>query len=299
MNIALIYFSGTGNTAMLADMLKKHFTSKSAKVDLLNVDDYLTDGSVPDLSAYDALGIGYPIHAFSVPLPVLQWLLRLPESNGQKAFIFKTAGEPFPPNNSSSLRLIRVLNRKGYEVIFERHFLMPYNIMFRYPDALVKQMVLTCDKLAEGMVNQILAGNSERIKAGLYARTIGLLARHLKDYGVMLNGVFFRANPKKCTLCMRCVRDCPVNNIKRKDDSIRFGWKCMLCMRCVMGCPENAISISILSGWVLHGYYNFQRILNDDTVNPVYVDENTKGYFKLFRKYYRWAAERIETELNK
>ena len=71
----------------------------------------------------------------------------------------------------------------------------------------------------------------------------------------------------------------------------------MLCMRCVMGCPENAISISILSGWVLHGYYDFQRILNDDTINPVFVDEHTKGYFKTFRKYYRWAAERISKEI--
>ncbi len=297
MHVALIYFSGTGNTAMVAGMIQKHFASSGSTADMINADDYLTSDGVPDLSVYDLIGIGYPIHAFSVPLPFLRWLFRLPESGGQRVFIFKSAGEPFPPNNSSSLRLIRILTQKGYHVVFERHFLMPYNIMFRYPDALVKQMVLTNDKLAEGMMNQILSGSSYRTKAGLYARTIGFLARHIKDYGVMLNGACFRANPKKCTLCMRCVHDCPVNNIRRKDASIRFGWRCMLCMRCVMGCPENAISISILSGWVLHGYYDFQRILNDESISPVYVDDHTKGYFKTFRKYYRWAAERISEEI--
>ena len=197
MHVALIYFSGTGNTAMVAEMIQRHFASNKAAVDMINADEYLTDNSVPDLSGYDLIGIGYPIHAFSVPLPFLRWLLRLPEAAGQRVFIFKSAGEPFPPNNSSSLRLIRILTRKGYQVVFERHFLMPYNIMFRYPDALVKQMVLTNDQLALGMVNQISAGNTYRTKAGPYARIIGFLARHIKDYGVMLNGACFRANPKK------------------------------------------------------------------------------------------------------
>lgn len=296
MKIALIYFSGTGNTAMLTEMLKKHMDALGAKVEIINADAWIGGGTAPDLTDFDYVGIGYPIHAFSVPLPFLRCLKQLPQSRGQRVFIYKTAGEPFPPNRASSLRLIRILKKMGYLIVFERHFLMPYNIVFRYPDSLVKQMVLTNEKLSQGMAKQILSGKTEYIQAGLFPRIICGWTRFLENYGIMLNGVFFHANRHKCTRCMRCIQDCPVNNIKQKKSRIRFGWRCMLCMRCVMGCPEGAITIGILSGWILRGYYDFQRILNDDSISETYVNAHTRGYFRAFQKYYRWAAERIKEE---
>ncbi len=294
--IGLFTFSGTGNTAMVADMLKSAFAEKGATVENYNIEKIQRDGERPDMASFDYIGIGYPIHAFNEPPIVTRWIKALSKSSGQKSFIFKTAGEPFFANNVSSCRMIHLLKQKGYRNIFERHFLMPYNIMFRYPDGLVKQMVLTSEKLANHMAGAILAGEIHIQDYSLYTRINGMVFRFLKNYGVALNGKFFHIS-KKCTHCMKCVRECPVQNIHYDGRKFRFGWKCMLCMRCAMRCPAGAVKMSVLTPWVLVGEYDFKRIMADPRIGGDFVNKKTRGYFRLFRKYFEWADE--ETAISK
>jgi len=294
--IALFSLSGTGNTFMVSSMLKTHFEDLDVETDEFRIEDYTTGETIPDISDYAFIGIGYPVHAFSAPPPVHWFISALPKVEDKKFFIFKTSGEPFRPNNASSCALVRKLKRKGYDFVFERHFLMPYNIMFRYPDPLVKQMVQMNEPLSKGMVKCIISGDRKYIKTTIHHRVFAVILRYIKDYGVKLNGKAFHAN-KTCTMCMVCAKNCPQKNIYRKNNKIKFGWRCILCMRCVMLCPESAISIGILTPWVLHGPYEFDRIMEDKSISNSHVNENTKGYFKLFRKYYAWANRTIEDEL--
>jgi len=41
--------------------------------------------------------------------------------------------------------------------------------------------------------------------------------------------------------------------------------------------------------WRVNGAYDFARILADPEISSDYINAQTKGYFKLFRKYYRNA----------
>lgn len=294
--IALFCLSGTGNTLMLSSMLNKFFSESGMDIDSYRIEDYIKNGDIPNISDYDMIGIGYPIHAFNVPMPLLNSIRKFPYIQGKKVFIFKSSGEPFAPNNSSSYMLCHLLSNKGYNIIFERHFLMPYNIMFRYPESLVKQMVLTNELLAEGMVKSILKGRICTFNYKLRQRAFSFALRYVLHYGTIINGKLFRAN-KNCSNCGKCINDCPVKNITEKNGRIKFGWKCFLCMRCVFRCPNNAIHIGLLDLWALRGEYEFERILTDESISSSYVNENTKSYFRLFRKYYREADNIISEEL--
>ncbi len=294
--IGLFTFSGTGHTAKIAEMLSRAFIENGVECTRYNIETItLGKQAMPDMAAFEYIGLGYPIHAFNEPPVVTQFIKALPHSSGQKTFIYKSAGEPFFANNVSSQRMIHLLQKKGYTNVFERHFLMPYNIMFRYPDELVKQMVLTAEKLSRHMAGAILNGQIHIQDFSLYARANGILFRFFKNYGVALNGKFFFVN-KKCTHCMKCVRECPVKNITYDGKRFHFGWKCMLCMRCAMFCPVDALKMSVLTPWVLNGEYEFGRIMADSEISGDYVNEATKGYFRLFRGYFEWAEEEIKTD---
>ena len=54
MKAAVVYWSGTGNTAAMADLVLEGMRSAGAQAELIEC------GSVADLSAYDAIAFGCP-----------------------------------------------------------------------------------------------------------------------------------------------------------------------------------------------------------------------------------------------
>ena len=54
MKTAVVYWSGTGNTAAMAELVREGMQSAGAQADLLEC------GAVTDLSAYDAIAFGCP-----------------------------------------------------------------------------------------------------------------------------------------------------------------------------------------------------------------------------------------------
>ena len=62
-SIAIVYFSGTGNTKALTKVLGKEL-SQNATVSIFKVEDILKQKKSFDVSEYEVLGLGYPIHGF-------------------------------------------------------------------------------------------------------------------------------------------------------------------------------------------------------------------------------------------
>ena len=44
-----------------------------------------------------------------------------------------------------------------------------------------------------------------------------------------------------CTLCGKCVKNCPAENITIENGKISFGNKCVVCQACYHRCPNQAI----------------------------------------------------------
>lgn len=283
--IGIFAFSGTGNTQIVVDNISNELDEKGKDIvqyrieDSFNINEHITIGKM------DVLIIGYPVYAYNAPKIVADFVKRLPQSNDQKVYLFKTSGEPFRFNNYSSYYLIRLLNQKGYKVMLELHILMPYNIIFRYEDSLAKQMYIIMKKRIKILVEDIISEKCQPIKVSLFGRFMSFLFR-IQWPGARFNGLLYTIRKKKCIFCMKCIKDCPTKNITIKNNSIRFNSHCIMCMRCVQNCPADAIKIGLIQPWAINGPYNYNRILGDERVEVAFVNKHTKGYFKLFRKYF-------------
>src|SRR5574344_1243515 len=189
----LFYFSGTGTTKRCASLLAQHLSAQGYESETYEMS--LPLKPVPDFSSYDLFGFGYPIHAFNVPLTFLKFVKKnIPQGN-KPFFIFKVSGEPYHLNDASSCKLYRLLKHKGYRFLMEKHFLMPYNIIFRYPDPMAKQMALYLDALTEYLALRLAKGERERPHYPLSKRFFSLLFR-IEWLAPAVNAWFVRVNPK-------------------------------------------------------------------------------------------------------
>ena len=107
-------FSGTGNTFAAGEMLKQSLSAYSIDLDLYKITN--DRKNIPDPNDYDLAFFAYPIHAFNSPQFFLRFVKQIPalrpENAHMPAYIFKTSGEPFRPNNASSFSLCRILRKK-------------------------------------------------------------------------------------------------------------------------------------------------------------------------------------------
>ncbi|MDD4291255.1 MAG: EFR1 family ferrodoxin [Clostridia bacterium] len=286
MKKALIYvFSGTGNTVLAANMIAADLEKVGYCCKLVRITrDY--DDSI-DINEYDLIAVGYPIHAFNAPQIVKKYIRKLPVAREKKrAFIFKTSGEPFSPNNASSATIVRMLRRRNIEVLTDTHMLMPYNIMFRYKDGLAKQMYLHTEGMCELIVKRITSNEQFKpLRYNVFTKLFAYILR-IQWFGAWINGPLFFSKKKLCNGCGKCVELCPAKNISLKDGRAKFHMHCTMCMGCSMGCPQDAIRPGFLTPWKVNGNYPFEKLLADNELPEVFVTKNTKGYFKLFNDYY-------------
>jgi ferredoxin/flavodoxin len=284
---AIIYtFSGTGNTFTAAEMIKKDLEREGVKTNIYRV--HRPFGDVPPPGNYDFIGFGYPVHAFNCPQIFYRFVKSLPSAPGKKAFLFKTSGEPFRLNDASSYKLIKELRKKGLDPVLEQHLLMPYNIVFRYKDSLVKQMYQYTGALCALLVKRLLAGERGIPRYRLLHKAVSLIFR-IQWPGARLNGRLYSVGRKKCSKCMLCVKSCPSGNIGFENGRFRFDFSCAMCMRCAMYCPENAVNIGLLRFWKVNGTYDFCGIAGNPEIPSDFIGAGTRGYFRLFRNYYRNA----------
>ena len=156
-SFGIFYFSGTGNTKTVTYLLSEELQKKGYHVEVYAIDEILKTKNNPSLQSYDIVGFGYPVHAFNAPSIFFEYLRALPVGNQKKTFVFKTSGDPWMNGGSTAL-VRKVLQRKGYEVCYERLFVMPSNVLIRYRDPLIKQLYMTAARHVKTMTHDILIG---------------------------------------------------------------------------------------------------------------------------------------------
>lgn len=288
----IYYFTGTGNTRMAAMYIQSFLIKNDYQTTLFEI--RLPLPSLPDPNEYDVSGFGYPVHAFNPPLLFLQTIKRLPKLIASKpAFIFKTAGEPFFLNNASSWSVMLSLRKKGFSILMDRHLLMPYNIVYRYNDRLAKQMVIHTRLMAKVIVHNVI--RNIQTKRIIYPWTwVVMLFMRIQWVGGRINGPLFHVKKNLCIQCGTCGRVCPSNNVTFQKGFPTFGNNCSMCMGCTMNCPTDAIRPGLISFIRVNGPYPFEKFLQDDTIRDGFINEQTKGYYRTFRKYYA----KTYTEIN-
>lgn len=287
--IGIFYFSGTGNTEIVAYLLNKSYQQKQIKVELFRIDDLVNHNKQVDVNKFDMIGIGHPVLGFGASSMMDRFVEMLPARGGKKTFVFKTASSHHYINHGASDAVIQGMEQKGYTVFHNSIVAMPCNWFMKYDDRMNKQLYKAAVMKVEKIANETANEQQQRLRINPILSKILRFINYLEE---QKGAKFFSQGlitSEKCTMCKKCVRDCPRNNISEVQGKICFGSNCLWCMRCIYSCPSNAIEAANLPSCVLKPYtggFNIHKILNDPTIEGNYVTKKSKGYYKHFIKYF-------------
>lgn len=291
MKCLLIYFTGTFNTRYTSKILKEKFEKVGDEVDLYEIDPLKLERL--DLSRYDIVGLGYPIYGYNAPWPFLKFIRYQKFPRGIRTFIYKNSGETEKVNDASSLFVWRKLKRSKAIIENEYHFMMPYNIHFRFEEELVKEILDMDEKLYEILLYEI-KNQIPNIKRYKLWHKIVTRVVSIQFIGGDINSFFYKVKKDKCIDCNLCIKQCPTQNIYRNEKGqIKFHHNCLMCMRCSFFCPTAAIDIGILQGWKVNGRYDFEKIRKMNLEKPV-ITQNTQGFFKCYIDTYNYINSRYK-----
>ncbi len=242
--IALKYFSGTGNSLRVLEICSVVFKEKDYDTALSSI----TDCGNDDYSNAELIGFCFPVYAFSLPRICMRFLKSLPRSENRKnAFLLVTAGAP----DESGFALVKgrkILEKKGYSVIYSDVINMPSNwITFDNPPEkdLADKIIKKGQEKARDIACNIMNGNFYHHEFNVPERM-----NYLKMYfeyisfhymGIHQMWKMFIVN-SSCSSCGSCEKLCPTKSITLKDGVPCWNSSCEQCMRCVNFCPKHAIS---------------------------------------------------------
>ena len=292
MKVLLVYFTGTYNTRYLTDRITDDFISCGHQVDRVEIN---KDTPIADTNGYDVIGFSYPIYGFNTPLAFDKYLKKLKFNQGQKYFIYKNSGETLAMNNASSRGILRLMKRRKAVFVGEYHFVMPYNIHFKYDDDFVKEILIKDQKLAKIMVYNLEHGIVKELKSKFLYNFGAFFVGIVKIAG-NVNSFLYKVDKDKCVKCMKCVHTCPEKNIYLKDGKIKFHHHCDMCMRCSFFCPTDAIKIGFLDwwGWRVNGDYKLKNLASEPAPEKPYITEESQGFYKCFIKTFKDIDEEYQ-----
>lgn len=271
-------FSGTGNTEAVCRALAAEWAKCGIETDYVRLK---SGQETPDPRGYDRVAVGYPVHAFNAPAPVLQLLKSWPRAQGTAVYFVKTSGEPVRLNDCSCAKPAAILQKRGYKVAGEYHYVMPYNIIFRHSDGMAARMWQAAARRIPHDARAMAEGTFTPWPHGPFKRAFSFLLR-IEQAAMPHIGRHFRAD-ERCVGCGKCARICPQGNIRMENGRPVFGKSCAGCMACAFYCPTDAVRLGILNGWRVNGAYAFGG-------EPATDEEICRYCNKAYRRYFA-AAE--------
>ena len=237
MKIALFFFSGTGNTRWVAEILNKHL-SQNTTVDLFDLEKEFEF----DHHDYDKFIVAHPVYGAHVPRFVIERVDELIPGN-KKLTVIATFGYVNALGYFAEKKMLgRDIDAYFNVKMFNNISTPRLKTSIKAPDkrlgkkagieAKIKNMsdlIMHGKKRIQGIGPQLIVGIKLRktFQPGLQA--------HYQTLGVDLDC---------CTHCGRCVRECPTHSIFEENGKYRFEATCTACMRCYNFCPVNAITIN-------------------------------------------------------
>lgn len=241
--VLLLYFSQTGSTQKLCEIVAAELSTAGHTVTTADIGDSLE----ADNESFDVIGIGSPTFFYRLPSNVSDFIRRLPPLTGKDAFYLLSYGTAI---GGAERQLYRLLKRKGarikgFEASSGRDYWYGYiqrGILFA-PNGPRKDEVERMKEFAGALSARLGTRDAVAVPE---RRKLGIIHR-LERFAVnrvLINFVyslFFHAKDKLCTGCGRCVRECPVQNIYMDGSKPSWGRNCLFCLRCAVICPEEAV----------------------------------------------------------
>lgn len=221
-----IYFSPSGSTKKITNIITEGFTCEKKRYDLLE------KGVLNNLefASDDVIIVGMPVFGGRIPNICVEMLRGI---HGNKTSAIAVVSYGNRDYEDALLELQELLEKKGFIVIGAGAFIARHSIFNKIaserPD---NNDIIGIEKFSLDCVNKI-----EMIPNN-YSQKLNIKGNHpYKVYNVI---PLIPTGDSECNNCGLCVKICPVNAISSESPRETNEKRCISCTSCISVCPQKA-----------------------------------------------------------
>lgn len=236
-NGMILYFTGTGNTKYVADVLAEELNDNT-----VSLNDVIKNNKQLKFSSDKPFIVAAPVYAWRLPKKIEELIKKAEFSGSDKIYFIVTMGAQ---SGNAYKYCKKLCNNKNLKFMGFYGIPMPdnYVIASKMPDkSAAEQKIKTAEIKIREIAKKIKSGWEimKDDKSALDALYSGLINPVFNKFAVTSNEYNVS---EECICCGECVKLCPTNNISMKDGKPVFGTNCMSCYACIHRCPKMAINI--------------------------------------------------------
>ncbi len=232
----ILYFTGTGNSAYIANRLGKLLDDE-----VVSINDHLQNDVKPVTYASEKpLIFVTPTYAWRMPLIVEKFIQKSGFSGNRQAYFILNCGDAVA---NAEAPIHDLCDQKHFEFMGFAKVVMPENYiaLFRCPEpGEAKEIIRAADTRIEELARYI----SHDLPFPPHPPRAKFLTSIINPffYKFIVKDKHFFATDA-CISCNKCVELCPLNNItlEGKDQKPVWHGNCTHCMACISACPTEAI----------------------------------------------------------
>ncbi|HEX3046158.1 MAG TPA: EFR1 family ferrodoxin [Bacillota bacterium] len=245
MGTTLFYFTGTGNSLMVA----RDLADELGGAKLISIARAIQK---PEIDLMDeCIGFVFPVYFADLPLMVREFIGKLQFNSTQYVFAIVNCGAIA---GNALYRVSELLGKQGIELAAGFQLALPdnYIVKFNAPAASTQEKQFKREKLK---VKEIAAAIKAKQRLGIegvpfnfiirclipvYNRVFGIETDSKRAAKIHHDAGNFRVDDR-CNSCNRCQSVCPVGNIKMESGKPKWQGHCEQCLACIHWCPQQAI----------------------------------------------------------
>lgn len=261
--VLVAYFSGTGGVKRVANAFEEILVKKNCEVIMHSMDisefNNYKDKYNDIVKELHLIIVLYAVYAFGAPKPVDTWVENLPQANKLPVIVISVSGGgEIWPNTSCRVATIKGIEKKGYDVVYEKMMAMPANMLCKVNDDLVMHLINAIPINVNKILDDVFKGKRRRSRFKISTRILTPLTNVEKNSSRKFSKELIAE--EGCTGCGWCSTNCPMGNIEFKDNKPRFNDNCIICLRCYYGCPNKAIHNEKAKGILFKEGFDIKKV---------------------------------------
>ena len=231
----ILYFSGTGNSRFVAEMV-----ASICEDDAVSMNTFIKEHKAGSFTSDKPYVFVSPVYVSAIPRTVEKFIEESVFSGSRDAYFIMTCAGGM---GGCPAYAEKICEKKGFKCKGTCQIVMPQNylVFFNTKDEetngkIIDDAVPSIKKYAE----LIKSGSSfpdSGMKKWEYVSTEMILGMYYKWF--MKDKKFYAG--ESCISCGKCVQVCPLDNIRLENGKPEWTGNCTHCMACINSCPKSAI----------------------------------------------------------
>jgi len=273
LKIPIIYFSASGNTKYIAQLIKNGLKFAKLEPELVPINSIKKKNY--NLNEIEVFGIGAPVYVMAFTPNVIEWVQSLPIAIKKTRFFLFDTNAGMPGNAIKHIK--GILEKKNYKYIGALEIVAPTRDSV-FETNLYKYVSWSKKKIERSFQFGVKLSNI--IKSGegkLDWSNPTLFGTLIRAFFKIFEKPLYKQlnrqigyNASKCTKCKSCEKICPTDAISFDDKPNFYNDKCMACFECLRICPSGALFLKLMPNAVyfkgpktIKGYISPDELLEE------------------------------------